>query len=101
MGELGARSGPASQAYFGRPGLLSAMILLVILAGLVYWKLVASIVLTAVSSGHEYKSGHFSMESNYFCSIFFYQLNFYRYLRVTKKFVVVGNHLNPQNNKIT
>ena len=26
---------------------------------------------------------------------FFYQLNFYRYLRVTKKIVVVGNHLNP------
>ena len=26
---------------------------------------------TAVSSGHEYKSGHFSMESNYMCSIFF------------------------------
>ena len=30
---------------------------------------------------------------------FFYQLNFYRYLRVTKKFVVVGNHLKPPKQK--
>ena len=27
--------------------------------------------LTAVSSGHEYKSGHFSLENNYFSEIFF------------------------------